>query len=555
MPANENNPKGYFESLRVYQFNDEVLRVVKSSWRDWREINPSWFASAQGQAYLHKARDVLIHEFGELPLGVLKDPRICRMVPFWAEAARMAGFQFLPILAHRNPLEVAKSLNTRDGIDASEGMLVWLRHVLDSEAGTRGMPRCTTSYTAVLHNWVQQVATIQDGLGVVFPDFDDRSSMEIEAFLSRGLRHFDEVPEKVIENPAFSAWVREAYEILERWVYQKETKGDHKQLDRIRAEFNAAAPAFGQLVGGPEDNRFSLYTRLETVQQEVAAAEAREVELTQRINVARQQREALQEELADARRKVSELDGRLGEAEERNAELSEHVERDGRRLTALQNERDGLTGRLRSIEDELGDVRAELARKNTQIEEIEQSWHQSRNDVSQMQSALAQRGLEAEQAAEQAKVAEEKRIAETDRAERLEYDLGRLRAEKSVLEVALEDTQAQHRAALAAETDRGQKRNDVLSVELAELRDSSAQDRALIAELRARVSMVSTDRASFQAASRKREAQLSEALASREAHLQEVRRLSKDLEALRNSTSWRLTGPVRGLLNRLRGAR
>ena len=249
MGTSEANPQGYFEGKAFYEFNVKLLRSAGTTWNDWRPIKPSWLASPLGKAQLSEARDVLVEEFGHSPLVVLKDPRICRMVPFWTEAAALADYKVLPILTHRNPLEVAKSLQERDGIEIAEGMLIWLRHVLDAEHATRGAPRVVTSYDQLLINWPAQLTKVQNTFDITFPHFDDTMNQIIEEFLSPQLRHHTDPPEKVIDNVTLSYWIRDTYEILERWTVKKEAKADYAVLDRVRAEFDAATPVFSQLLG------------------------------------------------------------------------------------------------------------------------------------------------------------------------------------------------------------------------------------------------------------------------------------------------------------------
>ena len=54
------------------------------------------------------------------------------------------------MLLLRSPLEVALSLNRRDGIALTGGRLIWLRHVLDAEAETRQMRRAVLNWTDFL---------------------------------------------------------------------------------------------------------------------------------------------------------------------------------------------------------------------------------------------------------------------------------------------------------------------------------------------------------------------------------------------------------------------
>lgn len=92
MQEGASNTKGHFESHAIQAFNDRALKAARSHWRDWRPLHPNWLASVEGQAFLAQAQDLLEAEYGSAPLVLLKDPRICRMTPFWTEAAERSGY-------------------------------------------------------------------------------------------------------------------------------------------------------------------------------------------------------------------------------------------------------------------------------------------------------------------------------------------------------------------------------------------------------------------------------------------------------------------------------
>ena len=66
---------------------------------------------------------LIASEFGEAPLFVVKDPRICRYAPLFLEVLEEA--QITPRVVHivRNPLEVADSLHRRDELSRTDGLL------------------------------------------------------------------------------------------------------------------------------------------------------------------------------------------------------------------------------------------------------------------------------------------------------------------------------------------------------------------------------------------------------------------------------------------------
>ena len=78
------NLKGLFEALSIAQTHDEFLAAAGSCWHDWRQFDLQWARSPAAAPHTAKIKTVLLDEFGDEPLIVLKDPRICRFVPYTA---------------------------------------------------------------------------------------------------------------------------------------------------------------------------------------------------------------------------------------------------------------------------------------------------------------------------------------------------------------------------------------------------------------------------------------------------------------------------------------
>ena len=75
------NQKGLFEALSLAQAHDDFLAAAGSCWHDWRKFDLQWARSPAAAQHSAKIRTVLTEEFGDEPMIVLKDPRICRFVP------------------------------------------------------------------------------------------------------------------------------------------------------------------------------------------------------------------------------------------------------------------------------------------------------------------------------------------------------------------------------------------------------------------------------------------------------------------------------------------
>ena len=245
MPANEFNPRGYYESLGVYTHNDALLRTVGSSWADWRSLEPDWLDTTMGRAELVRGCEMLQEAFAASALFVLKDPRICRLMPYWRALFASADITPIYLHAHRSPVEVARSLETREGWPLEQGLLLWLRHELEAEQGSRGAQRAFVSYEGLLADWrgVAQQITVRSGL--VFPNDIAAVEDEVDSFLSSSLRHTVES----LNSPSelINRWVGGTHEILHRWAKAGEQAGDYARLDAIRAELDQVQPVFGPI--------------------------------------------------------------------------------------------------------------------------------------------------------------------------------------------------------------------------------------------------------------------------------------------------------------------
>ncbi len=265
IPGNSTNEKGHFESVKLRSFLDEILQSVASRWDDWHSIPTGWFDSSRADEFQAEAVNLLAEEYGPSRLFVLKNPRICRLLPFWNDVWGAANVDPAFVLIHRNPTEVAASLERRNGMDTQLSLLIWLRHVIEAEIGTRGCARSFTSYRELMQNWHHTATKLQSDLKLSFPRFSLGVTEEVEEFLSPTLRHFNETADSAMNDPIVSGWVRDVFAILERWTDQGENSKDHAQLDHIRTAFNAAAPTFARIVQKGRELSESLTQTQETL--------------------------------------------------------------------------------------------------------------------------------------------------------------------------------------------------------------------------------------------------------------------------------------------------
>lgn len=239
MPANSDNVRGYFESARVMHFNDAILCTAGSSWDDWRRLDLREYSAA----FQSDAKRLVDEEFGQTSLFILKDPRICRFVPFWVSVIVESGYAPRAVLPFRSPLEVAHSLNARDGFPIGKGLALWLRHVLDAERESRNIDRSFVSMDNFLADWRECAARIGYQLAIEWPSFDEIAASEVDEFLSLDLKH-QRAPSIA---GAASNWARLAYEALLTLERDARSPMAMSVLDQIAESFEESCMLFGPI--------------------------------------------------------------------------------------------------------------------------------------------------------------------------------------------------------------------------------------------------------------------------------------------------------------------
>ncbi len=358
--ARPDNVAGFWESQLIVDLNDEILASAGSYWDDWRPFDRDWYESPAAGPFRDRALDVLRQEYGESRLFVLKDPRICRLLPFWTDALARLDVQPCAVLPIRSPLDVAASLEARNGIDPFVAYLIWLRHVLAAEADSRGLPRAHVRYDELLSDAPAALDRICRDLGLALPRRGGPATeADIDAFLSPDLRHHQSGDDGLLADTGISEWVRSSFRILAQWTRGAADKADAGELDRIRAAFDAAAPAFGQaLAAGQQAGR------------ECRALARELLAVSETLETTRQTAEARNERLTDAWKKLEAARHSLTERNQRLTVTWQQLEATRRTLGERDRELVGASKRLAGAEQQLEATREVVAGQETRIAEL-----------------------------------------------------------------------------------------------------------------------------------------------------------------------------------------
>ncbi|MGE0233384.1 MAG: sulfotransferase family protein [Flavobacteriaceae bacterium] len=238
----EGNDTGHWEPLRLVLLHDDMLKEAGSNWDDWRPFDPSRLGARRYDWYRGEAARIFREDFNDDELVVLKDPRICRFVPFIGEVCADCGLDMKAVLMTRDPLEVSASLERRNGMSRPQALLLYLRHMLDAEKETRSLHRAFIDYADLLADWRSVRDTIVAQTGAVLAAGDSAAGPTVDAFLSPDRRHHNAGDGHLGVAGEFGDWMETVAEQFRLLAIAGEQEGASRELDRVSMELEHATP-------------------------------------------------------------------------------------------------------------------------------------------------------------------------------------------------------------------------------------------------------------------------------------------------------------------------
>jgi hypothetical protein len=183
-PADEDNPRGYFESRSLTSFNRRLLLEIGGAPYSLAPHFPDGWTEAPSLDPLREEARALMKSLHPATPWVWKDPRTGFTLPFWIDVARVDP---VVVLVHRDPLEVADSLVRRDDAPIPVTLAAWERHNRAALVNARGLPTFVVRYERLLaapRPVATEIASFLRGRGIEVTD----PGPEVEAFVEPGLR-------------------------------------------------------------------------------------------------------------------------------------------------------------------------------------------------------------------------------------------------------------------------------------------------------------------------------------------------------------------------------
>lgn len=116
------NERGFFERLDIISVNDLILRENNSEWDAPDTSSLSQLSTKPVTASVGKEIERIVLSYHDKKsAGFAKDPRFCLTLPVWQNYLKKPVY----VVCLRNPLEVARSLQKRNGFSVFKGLGLW----------------------------------------------------------------------------------------------------------------------------------------------------------------------------------------------------------------------------------------------------------------------------------------------------------------------------------------------------------------------------------------------------------------------------------------------
>lgn len=183
-----NNERGFWEDADINSLNNEILHSLGSSWSSCGVFLNDHSTAQALDTFKLSAVNLIRKKTENCNYFGIKDPRICRLLPFWQDIFAHEKIDVHYVIAVRNPLSVADSLKKRDQFDSKKSYLLWIDHQLSAVRGTQGCSRVVVEYDALLESPELQMKRLSEMLGLTPPNAEAIRNYE-DTFLEKSLRH------------------------------------------------------------------------------------------------------------------------------------------------------------------------------------------------------------------------------------------------------------------------------------------------------------------------------------------------------------------------------
>jgi glycosyltransferase involved in cell wall biosynthesis len=245
IPPDTDNPEGYWERIDINILLNRILDRHMRGWDATLPLPEGWHLSEEVKPFRSELTELIKRAFSGHSVWAWKDPRTSILFNLWKHVLQDLNTELVCLFMLRNPLDVASSLERRNGMPRDRAYGVWFNYNVTALNAISGIPCVFVSYDRLLADWETELTRCAKGLGIPWPVDGERLHKEMNAFLRPELRHSSSTLEDIKAADAPRPIV-ELYEILLRVSNDRETPGQafNQNVERLSKEFSSYSRFF-----------------------------------------------------------------------------------------------------------------------------------------------------------------------------------------------------------------------------------------------------------------------------------------------------------------------
>jgi GT2 family glycosyltransferase len=395
LETQSDNPKGFFENKYVVLANDCILESFNSSWDDPLPLPDNWPTRFEGSQLLDDVRTFLSTDIPENKLSAIKDPRLCRLLPFWLPLLDAGNITPRVALVIRSPLEIADSLAHRNGFSVDKSLVLWMQYMLEAEQNTRHLPRCLVTFESVLGDPRATIERVFETVGLEQPDFAGVEQEKLDQFIDQNMRHH-ELSDVDLDARCHKT-IADYYRLLCEVSQRDATPEDYEAFDALGKQFLANQKLFYNrdvalsLERAKEESAPDWYqAKLNRIKAQLDAdktfREYRYIANTEHLYhdriVLQNQSDALRSEIDTLQREIAGLQNQI-------AELQNRINTPHITISTLRNELAAKQSEIDSLSNTISSLQTELTSRAAEITGLQDGIANRAQEVTELQNAIA----------------------------------------------------------------------------------------------------------------------------------------------------------------------
>ncbi len=281
-----------FSRKTLSEIHKHFFKQLGLTWDTPAWLPQGWQQIEAALSCRSEISDFLASEVGWMDRFIAAERHLGRLVPMWLELLSEMEVKPVFVLPVRPFAEIARDLETTQGIEGVWAEYLWLIDALESERATRGAVRTFVPVDEIADSPRRTAELLEKRLALDWPELESVLRTATKAISTEkrdeGASHPKAAP---------SDWTVRASRAFECLVKDPEDAVALSNLEEIRDEMTRTVTAYGAIVSEILTNRATLVDRIDSLRSEDLVESSRARALETELSRSKQDLEKIKREL------------------------------------------------------------------------------------------------------------------------------------------------------------------------------------------------------------------------------------------------------------------